>query len=257
MVKIATFAKPETVMQYFKTDIMKAKYTTIIFLLVLKITAFGQHTDIKEYGLKGKVKRITTMHYKDVMFSNEQWMPASFENVNYTTVWHFNEQGFIDTAETTLLVNPDSLVTNTLIYEFKNGKKIYGKYFDYRGVLTEQYNVIWTDKFSYTTTTTDRSGKKTFESTSWLNKDFRDNKGEYKSFENGKIVFHEKYSDIFDTNGQLVKAEFTNLTENKTYFVLYKHSKFDRNNNPTVTTQINISDGTIKKMTIRRIEYYD
>jgi hypothetical protein len=251
--------KPKiNVCTHFKTESMKIKFiTTIIILFVLQISGFGQHTDIKEFGLKGKVKRIITLHYKDVSFSNGQWMPTSFENINYTTVWHFNEQGFIDTATTTLLVQQDSIITNTLIYEIKNGKKISGKYFGYGGVLNELYTIVWKDKYTYTTITTDTSGTKIFESTSWLTKDFRDNKGEYKSFENGKVVFHEKYSDIFDSNGQLVKAEFKNITESKNYFVLYKHSEFDRNNNPTITTQINITDGTIKKMTIRRIEYYE
>ncbi len=231
--------------------------TTICFLSALTITTFGQHTDLKEYGLKGKVKSITTMHYKDVMFSNGQWMPISFDNFSYKTVWYFNEQGFIDKSKTSLFVHPDSLVTNILTYEFKNGKKVSGKYFNYRGVLTELYKITWTDQYTYTTITTDTNGIKTFESTSWLNKDFRDSKGEYKSYENEKVVFYEKYSDIFDANGQLTKAEFTNMTENKNYFVLYKHSELDKNNNPTITTQINITDGTIRKMTIRLIEYYE
>ena len=244
-------------MRYFKDTMMTKFATTIFFLFGLTITALGQHNDLKEYGLKGKVKSITTMHYKDVMFSDGQWMPASFEKFYYTTVWHFNEQGFIDTTKTSLFVHPDILVTNILAYEFKNGKKVSGKYFNYRGVLTELYKITWSDQYTYTTITTDTNGTKTFESTSWLNKDFRDNKGEYKSYENGKVVFYEKYSDIFDSNGQLVKAEFTNMTENKNYFVLYKHSELDKNNNPTITTQINITDGTIKKMTIRLIEYYE
>ena len=231
--------------------------TTIYFLSALTITAFGQHNDLEEFGLKGKVKSITTMHYKDVMFSNGQWMPISFEKFFYKTVWNFNEQGFIDTAKTSLFVHPDSLVTNLLTYEFKNGKKVSGKYFNYGGVLTELYTITWADQYTYTTITTDTNGSKIFESTSWLNKDLRDNKGEYKSYENGKVVFYEKYSDIFDANGHLIKAEFTNVTENKNYFILYKHSEYDKNNNPTITTLINITDGTIKKMTIRHIEYYE
>jgi len=243
-------------MRYFKNTMATKFTTTIYFIFALTITALGQHTDLKEYGLKGKVKTITTMHYKDVMFSNGQWMPTSFEKFYYTTVWHFNEPGFLDTSKTSLFVH-DSLVTNILTYEFKNGKKVSGKYFNYHGVLTELYNITWTNQYTYTTITTDTNGTKTFESTSWLNKDFRDNKGEYKSYENGKVDFYEKYSDIFDTNGQLIKAEFTNMTENKNYFILYKHSESDKNNNPTITTQINITDGTIKKLTIRLIEYYE
>jgi hypothetical protein len=237
---------------------MVTKYlTTICFLFALTNIAFGQHTDLKEYGLKGKVKSITTMHYKDVMFSNGQWMPISFEKFSYKTVWNFNEQGFLDMSKTSLFVHPDSLVTNVLAYEFKNGKKVSGKYYNYRGILTELYKISWTDQYTYSTITTDTNGIKTSESTSWLNKEFRDNKGEYKSYENGKVVFYEKYSDIFDTSKQLIKAEFTNVTENKNYFVLYRHSELDKNNNPTITTQINITDGTIRKMTIRLIEYYE
>lgn len=245
-------------MRYFKTDTMVTKFiTTINILFALTITAFGQHTDLKEYGLKGKVKRITTMHFKDVMFSNGQWMPTSFEKIQYTTVWHFNEQGFLDTSKTSLYLHPDTLGTNILIYEFKNGKKISGKYFNYRGLLTELYKITWSDQYTYSTITTDTNGTKTLESTSWLNKSFRDNKGEYKSYENGQITLYEKYSNIFDTTGLLIKAEFINVTENKNYSILYKHSKFDKYGNPTMTTQINITDGTIKKMTIRRIEYYE
>ncbi|MCE3279283.1 MAG: hypothetical protein K0S44_1474 [Bacteroidetes bacterium] len=196
------------------------------------------------------------MHYKDVMFSNEQWMPTSFEKFYYTTVWHFNEQGFIDTIRSSYYFQSDSLVTSTLIYEFQNGVKVSGQYFDYSGVMTDLYKITWSDKYKYTTITTDTNGIKTFESISWLNTDFRDNKGEYKSFENGKLVFHERYSDLFDPKGQLIKAEFINLTEDKTYVVLYKHSELDKNGNSTITTQINITDGTIKKMTIRDLEYY-
>ena len=233
------------------------KRKIILSLLVFSsVNVFAQHTDIKEYGLKGKVESITTMHYKDVMFKNGQWMPTSFDEFLFTSVWHFNEQGFIDTAKTSLFIHPDSLVTNTLTYQFKNGKKVSGKYINYRGILTELYKISWTDEYTYTTITTDTNGTKLFESTSYLNKDFRDNKGEYKSYENGEIIDYEKYSDIFDKNGQLIKAEFTNLVENKNYVVLYKHSELDKNNNPTVTTQINITDGTIKKMTIRLIDYY-
>jgi len=245
-------------MRNFNTETMTTKFiTTFNFLFALTISSFGQHTDLKEYGLKGKVKSIKTMHYKDVMFSNGQWMPISFEKFSYSTVWHFNEQGFLDTSKTNLFTNQDSLITNVLIYDFKNGKKVSGKYYNYQGEMSELYNISWTDQYTYTTITTDSNGTKTFESTSWLNNEYRDNKGEYKRYENGKVVFHEKYSDIFDTTGTLIKAEFTNVIENRNYFVLYKHSELDKNNNPIITTQINITDGTIRKMTIRYIEYYD
>ncbi len=122
--------------------------------------------------------------------------------------------------------------------------------------MKELYKINQTNQYTYTTIATDTNGAKSYESTSFFDKNFRDNKGEYKIYENGEVTLYEKYSDIFDTTGLLIKAEFVNITENKNYTVLYKHSEFDKHNNPTVTTQINITDGTIKKMTIREIEYY-
>jgi len=245
-------------MRNFKKDTIVRKFIIAICILAsLTNTTFGQHTDLKEYGLKGKVKNILTMHYKDVMFFHGQWLPISFEKFSYSTDWHFNENGFLDTLKTSILVNSDSLVTSILAYEFKNEKKISGKYFNYNGDVTELHKINWTDQYTYTTIATDTNGAKAFESTIWLSNDFRENKGDFKSYENGKLVFYEKYSDIFDSNGQLIKGEFTNIEENTNYFVLYNHIEFDENNNPIVTIQINITDWTIKKMTIRRIDYYE
>ena len=229
---------------------------TISLIFALANNIFAQHTDLKEYGLKGKVKRITTMHYTDVMFVDGQWMPISFEAFSLKTMLHFNEQGYIDTSMTSFFFEPESLVSNTLAYEFKNGKKVSGKYYDFSGMLIQHHQISWTDQYTYTTTATDINGIKLFESTSWLNDAYRDIKGDYKSYQNGELIFYEKYSDIFDENGQLIEAEFTNVLENKKYHVLYKHIEFDKNNNPTISTLINITDGTIKKMILREIEYY-
>jgi hypothetical protein len=231
--------------------------SVLCFLFAVISAVHGQHTDLKEYGLKGKVKNITTYHYKDVMFSNGHWMPVAYDKYSYITIWHVNEEGFMDTTITKLVVHPDSLSSSMLIYEMDNGKKVSGKYYSYRGIQTEQYQITWTDQYTYTMIATDTNGVKTWETTSWLNQDFRDSKGEYKSYENGKVVFQESYSDSLDQSGRLVEAEFDQVTDNKKYVVLYKHSEFDHYNNPLETTQINGTDGTIKKMTIRRIEYYE
>jgi len=237
---------------------MRTRLATILCLVFAwAIAARGQHSDLKEYGLKGKVKSITTKYYRDVMFLDGQWLPFSPEDIRYTTVWHFNEQGFIDTARTIFFEEPDSPLTELLVYDFKNGKKISGKRFDAQGVLTELYEIVWSDRYSYTVITTEPKGTKLSESSSRLGKDFRDNQGEYKDYENGKLVFHEKYSDVFDSNGQLVKAEFTDIIANTNYVLLYKHAGFDPNENPTITTRINITEGTIDKMTVREIEYYE
>ena len=231
-----------------------------MYLLIIFISTItnAQHTDLKEYGLKGHVKSITTVNYESGICTNNQWIPYDEAKPNTITTLYFNKSGIIDSSITefgAFKTDTSSFRTKT-IYVIEQNKKVSAKYYDHSGKFTETIKIKWLNNKTYSTYFYDLNGKLTFESTSWLNDEYRDNKGEYKSYDNDTLNIYEKYDDVFDSDKQLIKANFVDQIGKKEYTILYKHQAFDEFKNPTYTALVNITTGTLKRISIWRIEYY-
>lgn len=224
-------------------------------LLILPLTIIAQHSDLAEYGLKGRVKQMTAFHYYNAKIIDGKWIPLNREKYNYKSTTYFNESGNIDS-----IVNSESDVENPFKvkheFTYENNRKVGGRYYDFDGKLSQIYSIEWKNKRKYVLTSKDIYGAKVLVTTTWLNRDFREKKAENIFYENDKARYHGKYESFINGNQHLIKAKIYNLHENREHTNLYFHFGKDQFNNITHSIMINSTNGAEIDLMIRTIEYY-
>lgn len=228
----------------------------ILYLIIISPNFFlAQSTDLKEYGLNGRVKQMSALHYEDVKIVNGKWTPLDRDQYKYKSVTYFNKEGNIDSIINT---RPDLehpyRIKNEFIYE--NGLKIGGYSYDFNGERSQIYTIEWKTKRKYILTSKDVYGNPLFVLKSYLDRRFREKKSENIYYDHGKIIDHGKYKGYFDENGYLVKGKIYNLMKNEEHTTLYFHFGKDQFNNITNSVVINSTYGTDVSLMIRTIEYY-
>lgn len=140
---------------YFKLYLVNATFITIC------VTAFGQttpenHTDLKEYGLFGKIKTMTIIKYYSDMVNDSTYKPLS-DKFDSKKIFHFNISGNIDSIiwiSTYYSGNEKPVFYNSrYISEFdKDGNRTGFKGYDFKGNLALETEIKWKDKTHYTQT---------------------------------------------------------------------------------------------------------
>ena len=192
------------------------------------------HSDLKEYGFNGKVKRVTTFNYTEFKIANGEWQPLNDSSWSSKTVFDFNSIG--NFVQTITIAKPQGSITSltTLItkHTYSNGNH-FAKEYDINGMLLTTIKYEWVNNVSYKIFASNIYGKIDFTSKIQLNKNFRDQSGEFMLYA-GKdtLNYGYKYKNSIDTNNKFTKVirtyAKTNMVE-ETYFV---YQKLDANKNP-------------------------
>ena len=235
----------------------KNKYYLLIFSLLFAVNfTFAQFNDCKEYGFKGKVKKVTTYNYVDLEKINGSWI---LDEKKLISIWEFivdKNQNFREVKTT--YFNKDSTEIYTYKYEFDNHlKKSYLKT-DQNGNIVETAKYYWLNDKTYSTTF--EFGDYIIETKSILNNLYRDYVGEttvYEVYENKKLPIEKtSYKNFFDNNGIIQKTEKYDVMGKITSTIINKVQDFDEKGN-MVEFAIIEDNGTLERFVKRVFEYVE
>lgn len=229
-----------------------------IWTILFAQNAWGQgHTDVKEYGYKGPVKRITTLYFDTLSFdkANEISNKKLWRN---QVIYKFDPGGNLDSilTYTQLPMYTDTVYMFKTAY-FNESPSRFAVRFDGNNVVTDTIKYVWLSDTSYHTTETAVDGSLRIRSYLLLDRNYRDKAGKYTgNDEKGSILFSEKYENTIDENGFLTGSVKTNLLKNSASMVDYRYFDFDKYGNPTRILLTSLPDKKVFRIILRTFEYY-
>ena len=234
---------------------MKKILPILTVLIILSCCNSNEESnDLKEYGFNGKVKSVHTTNYSNLESENGEWI---IDEDRIESKWKmlFNENGFITEIREyypSFDTVWDEVISNI---EFVNGKKsTYIKTNQY-GQKTETGTYTWIDNYHYTINSNQMNGTK-IESHFMLNKEFRDQGGDYTYSFLDSIYFSESYVNQLKNDGEIISSSFTNALTNNEYVITYSDKEKDKKGNLVKAAFVYESSGELKRLSVREFEYY-
>lgn len=230
-----------------------------LFPIFFVISAFQLSVipnDIKEYGLHGKVKEITTMYYTELeKNSNDEW-ELDLDKLVALAKMFFDSSGNITKIEEHHKEINSSWQETITKFEFKDGqKKSYLKK-DINGQLIESGEYKWIDNNHYTLISTRVNGL-IIESHSTLNENLRDLKGDFKYMLGDSILYSENYTNQVNKDGEIMNTLTANQITNESYITDFKNKVRDQKGNMIKVALVYRHNGELQKLSVREIEYYN
>jgi len=228
----------------------------LLFFVACK-NEVSHHTDLKEYGLKGKIKKITTFNYEDIILKGDEWQPVDTSVGTFKTEIVLNKNGNIELLSTgSMARNSASLPQNvTSTYSYENGMKS-GKHYE-NGIEKGTISYEWTDKKSYKIISYNKSGKILFTSKIQLTDSFRDSSGEFRLFDGGDtLVYGHTYENILDSENRLVRGIRTDLKSKERKETNFTYKQLDKSNNPLIIYLSYEKGDKPYRISLRTYEYY-
>ena len=231
-------------------------YFLLFFLLLSFNNLYSQFNDSKEYGFKGKLKKVTTYNYVGLEKENGKWIA---DDKNLVSIWEFivdRNQNFTE-IRTTYFTNGSKEI-QVYKYEFNDNLKTSYKKYDEKDNVIESAKFEWLNEKSYIETFS--FDQYEIENKVILNDNYRDYIGENKVFEisdNEKIPIEiTSYKNYFGSNGLVLKTEKFDVLGNITSTIKNEIQKIDKDGNMTEFAIIK-DDGTLERFIKREFEYLD
>ncbi|MGZ5287305.1 MAG: hypothetical protein ACXWB9_08985 [Flavisolibacter sp.] len=229
-----------------------------VFLLIMLVNVhftLAQHTDAREMGLDGKIRKVTTYVYDSALLENEKYIPVETSFISRIS-YFFNAGGRLDSTHY-LLRNVDEGrdVSLRIIYTFENGKRSGYKEYE-QGKLKEEASVLWIDPYNYLTRIKypDREGGA--ELINSLNPGFRDLRGEIRFFEeDGSVSYCSSYENKLDGKKllQTITVDCSAQTESGRTFI---YQETDPHQNPVIVIGMSSQAKKPERIWVRLMEYY-
>lgn len=227
----------------------------ILKLIIGLLFCFSLHsqegfTDLKEFGLKSRVKSIESTYYS-AKESKEKWV---VDTITSKSKMVFDENGNL-----TKIVNfsySELEIETTEFQRDENERKIAYKMYNENGVFESGiYN--WINEKKYQINSIDSFGIRT-ESEFTLTKNYRDESGITKYFDskNGEYFLTYKYENILDENGNLLRSKITYEPIDRTSIIIYEVKELDNIGN-WVKINLYHEDEDFRQIMLRKIEYYN
>jgi len=231
---------------------MKKSIILLTAIIILSSCATTiKYSDRAEYGLKGKVKSMTTTYYDSLIKKDKHWLLDSTK-IRYVYKSYFNKDGNIDKTFYRIILGKDT-IHYKYTYVYENGKKF--KVYHFHGntcIGVGEYK--WLSPYHYQTETLYESV--TSKAFSKLNKQFREIEGGYvyKKID-GKVLKGENYKSTVDKNNRLIQTHYTDLLKNTEFDVIYEDNLYDSHGNITKSAYIYKETGKLKILFVRSYEY--
>ncbi|HBC03305.1 MAG TPA: hypothetical protein PKH16_09715 [Aequorivita sp.] len=229
----------------------------IINLIFVFLFCFSLHSqegfnDLKEYGLRGRVKSFESTYYSTKEIQ-EMWIIDTLKSKSKVD---FDENGNI-TKIVNLSFSESELKIETIEFQRdKNERKIsYKKYNEYEVFETGTYK--WIDERKYQINSIDSFGIRT-ESEFTLTKNLRDKSGTTAYFDSksGEYLLTYKYENILDEYGNLLRSKITYEPIDKSSIMIYDVQELDSMGN-WIKINLYYEDEDFRQIMIRKIEYYN
>lgn len=236
---------------------MKTRYSLLLAAFMgMTFLAFGQgHTDLKENGLEGRVRKVITYVYDSAYKENNEWLPLE-SSFHSRITYFYNQKGNNDSTH--YLVRVKELghdIQRRTIYTFSNDKR--SGYREYENDdLVETASITWIDQHNYLTRARYTNTDEVAELMNALNDSYRDLRGEVRIFNaEGNMVFCSSYENKLE--GNLLSSVLTmDCLSNDTSSSSFIYGQLDEYRNPVLVISIDPSNGKPQKIWVRKIEYY-
>jgi hypothetical protein len=223
----------------------------ILSLTLFSVSLYSQEvfTDIKEFGLKGKVKSIESNYYS----VKENRQELTLDTLNSKSLMHFNENGNL-----TIIVNftfSGEEIERIKYQRDDNERKISYKKYNENGIFeTGKYN--WINERKYQIKAKDSFGIR-IESEFTLSKKFRDESGTttYYDDKTGEYFLTYHYQNILDENGNLLSSNNIYKPLGNSSTIIYDVQELDEFGN-WIKVSLYDDEKDFRQIMIRKIEYY-
>lgn len=236
---------------------MKIKGSFLLLLLLgLGSMARAQdHTDLKEKGLNGPVKKVTSFVYDSARLENNEWIPVE-TSFHSRITYFYNNKGNNDSTH--FLVRDKEKGHDTrlrTLYNFNNNKRSGYREFE-NNVLKETASITWIDDRNYLTRVKYPDTDDAAELMNSLDANYRDLRGEVRIFNGeGNMVYCSSYDNKLE--GNLLTGVITvDCLSNEPESMEFIYGQPDENKNPVVIIAIDPSTRQPQKIWVRKIEYY-
>lgn len=222
-----------------------------ISFLIFSVSLYSQddHTDVKEFGLKGNVKSVESNYYLAKEYQ-ETWILDSLKS---RSVMDFNKKGNF-----TKIISIDFPDSESEIIEFQrdeNGRKISYKKHTLYGIF-ETGNYEWISEKRYRLKAKDSFGVR-MESEFTLTENFRDESGTtiYYDDKTGEYLLTFTYQNILDKNGNLLRTNIFYEPSGDSSTTIYDVQEIDAFGN-WIKVGLYHEEKDFREIMIRNIEYY-
>ena len=237
---------------------MKQLLFIIIFIPIYTLSYSQLHSDQKEYGWRGKVKKVISYNYdvstltvrKSTIINPAYWKSK--------IIFYVNINGNIERKEVYSKppLSLDSLSKLTFIYKFQNHGRI-GYQFDQYGKLTDTLKFLWLSDTHYKIIEVNSAGKIDLTAETNLTKNYRDNSGYFTMYDqDGKVDYGEKYVNTIDKENRLTKSVKAYIKTNKIVTTYFKYVRMDKLGNAEETHLSNVEKGEPYMITVKYFSYH-
>lgn len=243
---------------------MISRFVLFVSLLSLIPHAFGQLTDLREFGYKGPVESVTTLVYTRW---SEDLIPDSTA-CNQRSYRHLNTQGMVDYLNSTyynLYITEGEAHTtmSNLSFSFDStGVKTAGSGITTQligdstvSVSDQSYTFEYIDQYTYVQRSFDRyTGSKNGEQWIHVNDSAFITSSRYDGFDADTVEF--SYETAFQTNerGQIQSSMETNSFDSSIVYQHYAYKAYDAWGNPVVLL-VTTQDGSYENAVLM-LKYY-
>ena len=229
----------------------------LLFLSIFLATFAQKHTDIKEYGFRGKAKKIITYTFDSTRYDSASKTIADTGLWINRKVFVFNRKGNLE-SETVEAKYPnhDTVFWNKKEYVYKK-KERYALNLNAINSVMDTINYKWLNDTAYSTTEINERGGFKLLSNLYLQSNYRDKSGKYVSFnDKNEIDFCMLYENTIDENNLLESSLKTNVMTGEITITEYKYFDLDKQKNPTKIIVRDKSKNRLDKIIFRLFEYY-
>lgn len=241
-------------------------FVLLFYAFAFRNNLFAQYSDLKEYGLKGKVKSMTRHHYLLVRENGSSIEPVNPEIWISKTITYFNKNGNIDSmTNCTNFQNYEPSIdrqtnySRTIYYFDNKGRKTTGVYIgNINEPEIEPILINWVNKYQYIEKTYRPNSTELKTSiTAWLNVNYRDSAGMSLYYYGDSLMSDNRYISKFNDKNELLYYVETELVGNEIDTIQVEIKTKDMKGNPTKTVMYKNRYPTKFSLYIRTYEYYN
>jgi len=240
----------------------------ILFILVTTSLMFAcagtkkHYTDANEWGYKGKVKRIVTKIYFDLVKYNH-WI-VNEDKLASINIKEFDKQGRMITVIDSSVSKKYTAYYQKYVYKHDGNLTTSFVVYNKEGKQIGESEFTWLSKRKYRQQgkLAEAYGEYTIDAYATLNKNYRDWKGHY-TMNRENYVLKRYYQNHFGKYDNLVATTKIDTIFNYGKRKIVKHEtvledvKTDAHHNFLQYATVDAKTGKLKKYVVREITYYD
>ena len=237
---------------------MKHLLFITIFISSYYLSYSQSYSDQKEYGWRGKVKKVVSYNYDSLTPNIKKGIIINPAYWRSKIIFYVNIYGNIEKKEVYSKppLSLDSLFKMTINYKYQNHGRV-GYQLDQNGKLIDTLKFQWLSETHYKIVEVNSAGKIDLISEADLTKNYRDYWGYFVMYDQDrKVDYGERYVNTIDKENRFIKSVKTFIKTNKIVTTYFKYVRLDKSGNAEETHLSNVENGQPYMITVKHFSYY-